>query len=211
MVACFRPVPAPLPGREVITIDGAGGRSRTDTLLPEPDFESGASTNSATPAWAPSSPESTAFGAIAQVFQLTCVVCQAQPSCHPSVTVSVALGGGRNHTARLWKGRHKLPPVHCRLGWFPARAGEFQVPTTSLQMARSASWWACSRACCVPASGTTIPLTIPIPRRCSVCTGMHAKRRNTGSCGATHVAGFPSGKCFSAEGPSSSRPAFRCF
>ncbi len=29
---------------------GAGGRTRTDTLLPEPDFESGASTNSATPA-----------------------------------------------------------------------------------------------------------------------------------------------------------------
>ncbi len=30
---------------------GAGGRGRTDTLLPEPDFESGASTNSTTPAW----------------------------------------------------------------------------------------------------------------------------------------------------------------
>ncbi len=29
---------------------GAGGRTRTDTLSPEPDFESGASTNSATPA-----------------------------------------------------------------------------------------------------------------------------------------------------------------
>ena len=29
---------------------GAGGRSRTDTLSPEPDFESGASTNSTTPA-----------------------------------------------------------------------------------------------------------------------------------------------------------------
>ncbi len=40
---------------------GAGGRNRTDTLSPEPDFESGASTSSATPArrvggsmpWAP--------------------------------------------------------------------------------------------------------------------------------------------------------------
>jgi hypothetical protein len=32
---------------------GAGGRSRTDTLSPEPDFESGASTNSATPASLP--------------------------------------------------------------------------------------------------------------------------------------------------------------
>ena len=31
-------------------VPGAGGRTRTDTLLPEPDFESGASTNSATPA-----------------------------------------------------------------------------------------------------------------------------------------------------------------
>jgi hypothetical protein len=30
---------------------GAGGRNRTDTLLPEPDFESGASTSSATPAY----------------------------------------------------------------------------------------------------------------------------------------------------------------
>lgn len=30
--------------------DGADGRNRTGTLLPEPDFESGASTSSATPA-----------------------------------------------------------------------------------------------------------------------------------------------------------------
>ncbi|VTZ26822.1 hypothetical protein MPC4_30048 [Methylocella tundrae] len=30
--------------------NGAGGRNRTDTLSPEPDFESGASTSSATPA-----------------------------------------------------------------------------------------------------------------------------------------------------------------
>ena len=30
--------------------DGAGGRNRTDTLSPEPDFESGASTSSTTPA-----------------------------------------------------------------------------------------------------------------------------------------------------------------
>ena len=29
---------------------GAGGRNRTDTLSPEPDFESGASTSSTTPA-----------------------------------------------------------------------------------------------------------------------------------------------------------------
>ena len=29
---------------------GAGGRSRTDTELPPPDFESGASANSTTPA-----------------------------------------------------------------------------------------------------------------------------------------------------------------
>lgn len=34
---------------------GAGGRGRTDTLLPEPDFESGASANSATPARLPPS------------------------------------------------------------------------------------------------------------------------------------------------------------
>ena len=32
---------------------GAGGRGRTDTLSPEPDFESGASANSATPACGP--------------------------------------------------------------------------------------------------------------------------------------------------------------
>ncbi len=31
-------------------IFGAGGRNRTDTLSPEPDFESGASTSSTTPA-----------------------------------------------------------------------------------------------------------------------------------------------------------------
>ncbi len=31
-------------------IDGASGENRTLTLLPEPDFESGASTNSATEA-----------------------------------------------------------------------------------------------------------------------------------------------------------------
>lgn len=30
--------------------DGAEGRTRTDTVLPLPDFESGASTNFATPA-----------------------------------------------------------------------------------------------------------------------------------------------------------------
>ncbi len=30
---------------------GAGRETRTLTLLPEPDFESGASTSSATPAW----------------------------------------------------------------------------------------------------------------------------------------------------------------
>jgi hypothetical protein len=36
--------------REASTEDGAGGRDRTDTLSPEPDFESGASTSSATPA-----------------------------------------------------------------------------------------------------------------------------------------------------------------
>ncbi len=32
---------------------GAGGRNRTDTLSPEPDFESGASTSSTTPAALP--------------------------------------------------------------------------------------------------------------------------------------------------------------
>ena len=32
---------------------GAGGRNRTDTLSPEPDFESGASTSSTTPAAMP--------------------------------------------------------------------------------------------------------------------------------------------------------------
>jgi hypothetical protein len=31
--------------------DGAGGRNRTDTLSPEQDFESSASTSSATPAY----------------------------------------------------------------------------------------------------------------------------------------------------------------
>ena len=33
-------------------INGTEGRSRTDTVSPPPDFESGASTNSATPAHA---------------------------------------------------------------------------------------------------------------------------------------------------------------
>ncbi|KTC94453.1 hypothetical protein Lery_2620 [Legionella erythra] len=31
-------------------LNGTEGRSRTDTMSPSPDFESGASTNSATPA-----------------------------------------------------------------------------------------------------------------------------------------------------------------
>ncbi len=34
-------------------LNGTEGRSRTDTVSPPPDFESGASTNSATPAQAP--------------------------------------------------------------------------------------------------------------------------------------------------------------
>ena len=33
-------------------LNGTEGRSRTDTMSPSPDFESGASTNSATPAQA---------------------------------------------------------------------------------------------------------------------------------------------------------------
>ena len=33
-------------------LNGTEGRSRTDTVSPQPDFESGASTNSATPAQA---------------------------------------------------------------------------------------------------------------------------------------------------------------
>lgn len=32
------------------TLNGTEGRTRTDTVSPPPDFESGASTNSATPA-----------------------------------------------------------------------------------------------------------------------------------------------------------------
>ena len=37
-------------GRNVDPSAGTGGRTRTDNLLPEADFESAASTNSATPA-----------------------------------------------------------------------------------------------------------------------------------------------------------------
>ena len=33
-------------------LNGTEGRNRTDTMSPSPDFESGASTNSATPAFA---------------------------------------------------------------------------------------------------------------------------------------------------------------
>ncbi len=41
----------PLRG-EITSLNGTEGRSRTDTVSPPPDFESGASTNSATPAQA---------------------------------------------------------------------------------------------------------------------------------------------------------------
>ena len=49
-------VPVPLMGEHSVANTGgafgAGRENRTLTLFPEPDFESGASTSSATPAWA---------------------------------------------------------------------------------------------------------------------------------------------------------------
>ena len=54
--AGFEPATCPLGGDRAIQLchrgqsAGTEGRARTDTVSPPPDFESGASTNSATPA-----------------------------------------------------------------------------------------------------------------------------------------------------------------
>lgn len=96
---------------------GAEGESRTLTRLPSPNFESGASTSSATSASSLSIRESFGHGYVSRV-ELCCSLPIKDPNIHYSLRDASenhrnVTDGIRNHTAHhaIYR-RHKLAPAH---------------------------------------------------------------------------------------------------
>src|SRR5690606_20608149 len=91
-------------GRQPLIVVGAGSENRTRTLLPEPDFESGASTSSAIPAARAqySSPGRRPSGAAR---------CDASAACRIQGSMSLAISGPMDTGVRRRRGHRDRPRV----------------------------------------------------------------------------------------------------